>query len=545
MRERSADNGTAELAGDVADSLAALVRALPGQRGHHVGHLIALAKELRRVVCGAGTRSVSPRDRRFDHPAWHSRGLRSRALQAWLSTGAQYERWLDGLNVAEPDRARLRQIGGIADALLAPSNTLLNPQVLERLRETRGASVYQGVWNLAVDLILQQPVAPLCAETAFHVGRDLANTAGEVILREPLFELIQYRPTTDETHVRPLLIVPPPLNRFYLLDLNENTSLVRHALDQGLQVFLISWRNPVKSQAEWGFHHYVHACDQAMESVSKVAGNVPVSLLGVCAGGLLGLLLQGVLNGRDQAERMCAASYLVTPVDARLDTGLLRMLGPAARQRLRTRVWRYGYLPIADLARAFSWQRPAEFVCPQALDRYAMGQDPTPRDILFWSQDCTRLPARLVDDLLDYFERDPFARPGSLVLQECAIDLSTLATPSWHLGAQHDHIVPFANSFPANRVGGEKTYVQSHSGHIQSLVNPSDHPGAWFRAGRVGAGTVHDWLVTNEMQKGSWRTHWSAWLKRYSGSLQTAPSTLGNSTFPPLQPAPGRYVHHS
>lgn len=174
-----------------------------------------------------------------------------------------------------------------------------------------------------------------------------------------------------------------------------------------------------------------------------------------------------------------------------------------------------------------------------------MGRDPTPRTILSWSQDCTRLPARLVEDLLDYFERDPFVRPASLVVQGCAIDLSALTTPSWHMGAQHDHIVPFANSFPAGRLGGDSVFVQSHSGHIQSLVNPSDHAGAWFRAGAVGAGALPHWLAENQMQTGSWRHHWATWLKSHSGPLGRAPSQLGNPTFAPQEPAPGRYVHQS
>lgn len=546
MPESSAPTGSAVLAGDLADSLQAVLRTLPAQRSHHARQLAALAARLLRAACGAGDLSVHPRDSRFEHSAWQSSPWLNGILQAWLGCTAQYQQWLDGLDIPEPDRARLLQLGEMLSATLAPSSTPVNPLILERLRETRGASLCQGARNLATDLMLRRPLAPLCADGAFLVGRDLACSSGQVILREPLFELIQYRPTTAQTHARPLLIVPPPLNRFYLLDLTERTSLVRHALDQGLQVFLISWRNPDANHCEWGFNQYVHACDLAIETASRVAANAPVSLLGVCAGGLLGLLLQGTLHSRGQAARICSASYLVTPIDARLNTGLLRMLGPAARQRLRAKVWRHGFLPAADLARAFSWQRPDQFVWPQALDRYAMGQDPVPRNILAWSQDSTRLPARLVDDLLDYFERDPFARPGNLVLHGHPLDLRAINTPSWHLGAQHDHIVPCANSFPALRLGGDKTFVQSHSGHIQSLVNPLDHPDAWFRAGQVADGDDWaGWLNRHGRQAGSWRLHWSAWIKTHSGNLSEAPAALGSDDFPPLQPAPGRYVHQS
>lgn len=545
MPASSAYNGSADLAGDLADSLHALLLTLPEQRSHHLLHLATLLAQLARAAYGTGDLAIAPRDRRFDHPAWQTSPLLQRVLQAWLACNAQYPQWLAELDIAEPDRARLLQLGEMLSATLAPSNSLANPVILERLHETRGASLCRGVRNLTTDLVLGRPLAPLCSDDAFLVGRDLACTAGQVILREPMFELIQYQPTTTEVHARPLLMVPPPLNRFYLLDLTERSSLVRYALDQGMQVFMLSWRNPEASHREWGFNQYVGACDQALETARKLTAAKAINLMGVCAGGLLALLLQGVLQSRGQGKRISSASYLVTPIDARMNTGLLRMLGPASRQRLRSKLWRHGFLRAADLARAFSWQRPEEFVWPQALDRYALGQAPLPRDVLSWSQDCTRLPARLVEDLLDYFERDPFARAGSLVVRGQPVDLRAVTTPSWHLGARHDHIVPCANSFPGDRLGGCKTFVQSHSGHIQSLVNPRDHPGAWFRAGPVADTQMSEWLEENQPQPDSWRPHWVAWIKSHSGPLKTAPAALGSLHFPPLQPAPGRYVQQS
>ena len=545
MPDRSAHNGPTDAAGDLADSLQALLRTLPDQGSYHLRHLAALACSLKGAALGAREFAVAPRDRRFEHPDWQAHPLMRRALQAWLACGLHYQQWLGELAIAESDRARLLQWGEMLHATFAPSNLPINPDFLDRVRQTRGASLCQGTRNLTTDLVLDRPLAPLCADTAFLVGRDLAATPGQVVLREPLYELIQYRPTTPQVHARPLLMVPPPLNRFYLLDLTEPTSLVRHALDAGFQVFMVSWRNPQAEHQEWGFNRYVGACDQALDSVSQLTGGASVNLLGVCAGGVLALLLQGVLQRRGQAGRICSASYLVTPIDGRLDTGLVRLLGPAARQQLRSKLWRHGYLPAADLARAFSWQRPAEFVWPQALDRYALGRDPQPRNVLAWSQDCTRLPARLVEDLLDFFERDPFARPGSLIVQGQPIDLSAITTPSWHLGARHDHIVPCANSFPARRMGGEVTFVQSHSGHIQSLVNPADHPDAWFRAGPLTHDRLSDWLDHHPVSPGSWRTGWSAWLKPHAGALSAAPSELGNASYPPLEAAPGRYVLQS
>lgn len=545
MPDRSAHDGLTDPAGDLADSLQALLRTLPAQGPCHLRHLAKLACTLTDALRGGTDFCVTPRDRRFNHPAWQTHPLLRRVLQAWLGCDQEYRQWLNELQISEADRARLLQLGDMLSATLAPSNLPTNPDFLDHLRQTRGTSLCQGTRNLATDLTLGRPLAPLCADDAFLVGRDLATTPGQVVLHEPLYELIQYRPTTSQVHAQALLMVPPPLNRFYLLDLTERSSLVRHALDQGMQVFMVSWRNPQAEHHEWGFNRYVAACDEALATVSRLTDGAPVNVLGVCAGGILTLLLQGVLQSRGQANRICSASYLVTPIDARMDTGLVRMLGPAARQQLRSKLWHHGFLPAADIARAFSWQRPHEFVWPQVLERYAMGRDPTPRDVLAWSQDCTRLPARLVEDLLDYFERDPFARPGSLVVQGQPIDLRAITTPSWHLGARHDHIVPCANSFPAQRIGGHKTFVQSHSGHIQSLVNPLDHAGAWYRAGPLVSGRMQDWLECQAPSKGSWRTCWSDWLRQHGGALEAAPTGLGSASFPPLHDAPGRYVLQS
>ena len=536
---------TTALTGDLDDSLLAALRTLPAQPCHHARHSLALGARLLAAWRGEQQHAWLPGDSRFGHPDWQARPCLQRSLQAWLSLCAEGEDWLQGLQVSPADRSRLALLGRQLSAALAPSNTPLNPEFRTRLKETGGRSLFNGLQHLAADLLMERPLAPLSDDHTFQLGRDLACTPGRVVQRQPLFELIQYQPRTPKVHGKPLLIIPPPLNRFYLLDLTPTSSLVRHALEQGLQVFLISWRNPTPEQAEWGFNQYVGACLAALDTSCAIAESKQAMLLAVCAGGVLGLLLQGLLQARNQSQRLSASSYLVTPLDARLQTDMLALAGPAARQRLRRRLWRQGCLQANQLGSSFAWLRPEHFVWPMALQRYGLDQPPPAREVLFWSQDNTRLPARLVEDMLDLFERDPLAAPGHIVVQGAAIDLSGIQTPSWHLGAQRDHIVNWQNSYPGSRLGGDKVFVQSHSGHIQSLINPLDHPGARFRIGPALQVDAEAWLTTSTAHEGSWWPHWSGWLKTHAGRLKAAPAELGNTYFPPLDAAPGRYVYQS
>jgi polyhydroxyalkanoate synthase subunit PhaC len=530
------------ISGDLADSLLTLLKTLPTQPCHHVRHTLAMGIRLLTALRGSSEDiSLAASTHDVGDIGWQQ-PLQRRLLQAWQSWQEGSALWLQNLDLPDADRQRLAWLNRQLSAALAPANSPANPLFLHEFKRSKGRSLKSGLTRLASDLALGQPLAPLIDQDDYLVGRDLATTEGQVVLRDALFELIQYKPRQTQVYQRPLLIIPPPLNRFYLLDLNPQQSLIRHALDQGLQVFLISWRNPQPEHCEWGFAQYVSASERALAATSSITASPQTSLLGVCAGGLLGLLLQGLLQARGQSARLCAASYLVTPIDPRLDTPLVRLCGPATQQRLRNRVWQQGYLSAGQLSASFAWLRPEQFVWPQALARYALNQPQAKRDILYWSQDSTRLPARLVDDLIDLFQRDPLSRAGHLCLMGQPMDLPSCSIPTWHLGARRDHIVPWTNCFPGHRLGGDAHFVQSHSGHIQSLINPPEHPGAILRSGPA-TGDAASWLAASVEHKGSWWPHWSNWLRGHSGALHPGPTNLGGIGHPTLGPAPGRYIH--
>ncbi|WP_178114759.1 PHA/PHB synthase family protein [Pseudomonas saliphila] len=531
---------------DLQRSLSETLRALSGsavsQRCHHAQHSLALLAGLIDALAGKPTGAPIPLDRRFAHPAWQN-PLRRRLVAAWAAWMTSTHDWLDGLDIPAIDKARLKlALRQIQDAL-APSNSPFNPALAEQLRRTHGRCLRKGMTHLAEDIAARRPLPAGHDEVSFLVGRDLATTAGQVVHHTPLLELIQYRPLTSTVHATPLLVIPPPLNRYYLLDMQPDTSLIRYALAQGLQVFMISWRNPNASHAAWGLAHYVKAAAGALDVICAISGNRQASLLGVCSGGVIGLGLQGWLQGQGIVDRVKAASYFGTPVQARQHSELSLLASPVMRQRLRNLAWRQGCLDHRQLAAGFAWLRPGQLVWPH-FQRYLLAQPGQPDPLTFWSRDSTRLPAQMVHDLLDLLERDALNTPGALVLDGISIELGKLRTPSWHLGAKRDHIVPWHNAYPGNSLGGDKTFTLSHGGHIQSLVNPPDHPSAWYQSATAEtAMTIEQWQVAGERHAGSWWPAWCNWLKRHSGDLRSAPAMLGNARHPAQYPAPGRYVH--
>jgi len=528
----------------LSDTALALASTLLTQPCHHARQARQLLSGLAKVLTADEHSSPWQQDGRFSHPGWRG-PLRRRLLDAWAHCTQQGHTWADGLQLGDTDRARLHWLLHQLDEASSPANSPICPRFTERLVETRGRSLQQGLRLLARDIALKRPLPTQSPDDTLLVGRDMACTPGDVVYREPLFELIQYRPTTARVSGRPLLVIPPPLNRFYLLDMTPTSSLVRHALDQGLQVFMVSWRNPNPSHFEWGMQAYSGAAATALAVSLEITGSDKATLLGVCAGGLIGLLLQGLLQARGQGGRIAASSYLVTPVDAQLHSDPLLIAGPEVRRALRNRVWQQGCLGPRQLAAGFAWLLPRQLVWAPLLKRYTLGEESAPHPVRVWNQDSTRLPAQLVDDLLRLFEEDWFGGSRPLDFDGVRIDLTGIESPSWHLGAATDHIVPWTKSYPGARLGGDRTFVLSSGGHIQGLLNHPGLPRAWYQAAPAATTDPQHWASGAPRQRGSWWPHWSNWVVGHSGPPVSAPASTGNADYPALYPAPGRYVHQS
>lgn len=541
MRARPQGQALAgSLNADLSQSLLALLRSALAQPQHHQIYFLSVVRLSLLALRGKLDSSALLADKRFQHPGWKN-PLPQRLLQLWHAWQQPLQQWLDGLEISDAERANLRWLLAQLSAASAPSNSLFNPEIMAATRRCRGANLRRGALNLLTDRLTRRPLAMPAPGCDYRVGHELAQSRGSVIERQPGYELIHYDPLTAEQHCRPLLIIPPPINRFYLLDLTPETSLVQHALSQGIAVYLISWRNPNPSHCNWGLGHYLRCCQQALSLVLNASASPQATLLGACSGGILASLLAGWLQARNEADCVSALSLLVTPLDTRLQTDLHRMAGSTTRQQIRRQVWRQGYLDERGLGSLFTWMKPEQLLWAPAIERYALGQELTASPVSTWSHDNTRLPAQLVEDLLDLLERDPLDQPGSLQINGEKIACHELTLPSWHLAAEHDHIVPWRNAFPAQRLGGDCVFSVCRGGHIQGLLCPPEQARAGYRSAAANpASTVLHWQNTASEIDGSWWPAWTHWLKARSGALQAAVQPTANDS---LGPAPGHYVH--
>lgn len=528
-------------------SVAEGVVALLGSGGPAVAEAVRLAGELARIAAGSSELAPGPRDKRFADPTWSDNPAYRRLCQAYLALVAALDRLVaeveaSGAHWRTVEQARLAR--AVLGSTLAPTNTLLtNPAALKRLLETGGASALRGARNWLADLWHNGGMPAQVDRDAFRLGRDLALTPGAVVQRDEVAELIQYTPTTAKVRRRPLLIVPPPIGRFYFLDLRPGRSFVEYALSRGHQVFMLSWRNPGPEQRDWGVDTYAGRIVRGLEAARSICRSDDVDMLGFCAGGILQTTVLNHLAHTGQAEKVRTASLAVTLLD--FDTpapvGALRApgaLGLAARKSELD-----GVLSAKSLGAVFSWMRPDDLVYGYVVNNYLMGENPPAFDILAWNADGTNLPARLHHEFLRVFEGNLLAKPDALTVLDSPVDLRRIRTPMFVTGARTDHLTPWKGTYRTTQlVGGECTYALSNSGHVASLVNPPGNPKADFRIAPAG-GDPDAWEAAAPERPGSWWEGWAEWVDARSPcARRAAPAKPGDRAHPPLGDAPGRYV---
>jgi len=379
---------------------------------------------------------------------------------------------------------------------------------------------------------------------AFAVGETLAITKGAVVAQNSVFELIQYAPQTAKVRRVPLLIVPPVINKFYVLDLAPGRSMIEYLVAQGQQVFLISWRNPLARHRDWDFDTYGAAIVEAMDAVDKIAGTDTVQLLGICSGGTLAAMTAAHLTDIGEADRMAGFSLAVTVLDqSRAGFALAMMSDRAAQAAIRVSA-RKGYLDGRALAEMFAWLRPTDLVWRYWVNNYVQGRPPAAFDVLFWNADATRMAAALHRDFVLMGLSNSLVTPGAVSMLGSPVDLSKVTVDAYVVGGVTDHICPWQATYRSARLLGSKDnrYVLSTSGHIQALVNPPGNPKASYRAGAADPEDPDQWLESAQKFSDSWWVDFIGWLAERSGPEVDAPKTLGGEGFPPLGPAPGGYV---
>lgn len=504
-----------------------------------------LAAELGQVVLGRSERAPSTRDRRFSDEAWRTNPVLRRIVQGYLAGADTARAALSDADLDWRDRARLELALDNVVAALAPSNhPLANPTGWKAFIDTGGGSTLAGLRNLIGDLAAAPRVPAMVRPDAFEVGRDLAVTPGAVVLRTEAFELIQYTPQSPTVRTRPLVIVPPVINRYYIADLAPGRSLVEYLVQGGQQVFLVSWRNPDVRHRDWGFDSYGQAILDAVDAARAITGADAAIVQGFCSGGTLQSMLLGALARRGSLSERVAAFGLAVCVLDQAQAGVAGALldertAQAAAAVSRTR----GYLDGRRLAEVFAWLRPDDLIWSYWVNNYLQGREPTPFDILFWNADTTRMTAGLHRDFLDLGLRNPLVRPGDARMLGAPVDLSAVAVDGYVVAGVGDHISPWQNCYRSAQLFGARTrFVLSTSGHIAAIVNPPTNRKASYQATDDLQAGADEWAQTSETTSGSWWPDFLAWLAARSGPERAAPTELGGVEFPPLAAAPGTYV---
>ncbi|WP_419737079.1 class II poly(R)-hydroxyalkanoic acid synthase [Pseudomonas sp. COR18] len=510
---------------------------------HTARHVLALGNQLGKVLLGETPHQPSPRDSRFTDPAWSLNPFYRRGLQAYLAWQTQVRHWIDESRMSDDERARAHFIFTLFNDAVAPSNTLLNPLAVKELFNSGGNSLVRGISHLVNDMLHNNGLPSQVTKHAFEVGKTVATTQGAVVFRNELLELIQYRPMSEKQYARPLLIVPPQINKYYIFDLSPTNSFVQYALKNSLQVFIISWRNPDVRHREWGLSSYVEAVEQAMNVCRSVTASREVNLVGACAGGLTIAALQGYLLSKRQLRRVASATYLVSLLDSRLDSPATLFVDEQTLEAAKRRSYQQGVLDGRDMAKVFAWMRPNDLIWNYWINNYLLGKEPPAFDILYWNNDHTRLPAALHGDLLDFFKHNPLSHPGGLEVCGTPIDLQKVTVDSFHVAGINDHITPWDAVYRSTLLlGGDRRFVLSNSGHIQSILNPPGNPKSTYIENLKLSSDPRAWYYDGRQVQGSWWPQWLEWLQSHSGALKETRLTLGDARYPTMEAAPGTYV---
>jgi polyhydroxyalkanoate synthase len=520
-----------------------VVRALE-EPGLVVRQQAAFAAEVTRIVSGRSSLEPDGGDKRFQDPTWRENPLYRATMQTYLAWRQGVHDLVEGAGLGPKNAERARFAASLLTEALAPTNFLLgNPAAIKRALETGGGSLLRGLGNLLDDVGHNGGMPSQVDRSAFEVGRNLAASSGAVVFRNEVLEVIQYAPAGEHVYSRPLLLVPPQINKYYIIDLSPGKSLVEYAVERGIQFFAVSWRNPTPSERDWGMETYLEALSEAIDAVREITGSEQVNTLAACAGGITLMLLLSHLAAEGDG-RVNSVTLLVTLLDTETEgvLGLFASDETIALAKLASRT--KGVLRGDAMGRIFAWLRPNDLVWNYWVNNYLLGNDPPAFDILFWNNDTTRLPARLHGEFLDLFLLNPFRNPGALELFGRPVDVAKVRCDAYVVAGSADHITPWKTCYATTQLlEGKREFVLSSSGHIQSIINPPGNPKARFFTNARLPADPDRWLAGAKAQAGSWWDHWSAWLVARSGERVSAPAALGSTNHWPLAAAPGTYVH--
>ena len=505
----------------------------------------ALGRELGTIAAGRSEIAPAKGDKRFADPAWEDNPVLKRTMQAYLAANGTVDQLFSDARLDWRDAEQMRFVLDFVTEGLAPSNIpFVNPLGYKAAIDTGGMSMVRGLRHFVTDMRKAPRVPSMVEPDAFTVGETVAATVGSVVFRNEVFELIQYTPQTETVWTVPLLMVPPVINKFYVLDISPGRSMVEYFLRQGHQVFTISWRNPTAQQRDWDFDTYGQAVLDALEAVQTITDADRVHVQASCSGGILAAMTAAHLTAIGEGERLAGLTLMVTVLDQYHAGVAAAAIDEETADIAIAKSARQGYLDGRSLAEVFAWLRPTDLVWRYWVNNYIEGKSPSAFDVLFWNADTTRMAAALHRDMVQMGLHNALATPGAINMLGTPVDLSALTVDTYVVAGISDHISPWPACYRSARLlsGTDLRFVLSSSGHIAALVNPPGNHKASYHFGAVDESDPTAWLEHAEKERDSWWPDFTAWLGERSGTKKQAPSSLGGTGLPAIEPAPGSYV---
>lgn len=540
--------------GDVWKSLSALnvpVDALGQLQTQYVQQAATLWNDTLERLGHREAAATPLADRRFAGEAWSGNPGAAFTAQMYLLNARTLMQLADAVQGDEKTRARVRFVVQQWIDATCPANYLaLNPEAQRRALETGGESIAQGLQHLLKDI--GQGHLSQTDESVFEVGRNVATSEGAVVFENELFQLLEYKPLTAKVHERPMLFVPPCINKYYILDLQPDNSLIRYTVEQGHRTFVVSWRNPDESLAAKTWDDYIEqAVIRAISVVQEISGAETINTLGFCVGGTLLATALAVLAAR--GEQPAESVTLLTSFLDFSNTGVLDVFVDEASVQMREMTIGAdaptgpALLKGQELATTFSFLRPNDLVWNYVVGNYLKGESPPPFDLLYWNSDSTNLPGPWYCWYLrnTYLENN-LKVPRKLTVCGEKVDLTRIEAPAYVYASREDHIVPWDAAYLNTQVlKGKCRFVLGASGHIAGVINPPAKKKRSHWTSKPNAAlpkTGAEWFANAQEHAGSWWPDWTAWLQRHAGKEIAAPKTLGSRRYKPIEPAPGRYV---
>ena len=545
-RSLTGEGTTQQVMSGFADAYRAWLEAMSAKpetmldlQGRYMQEQLRLWMNAMQPAAGEGEASA---DKRFSAPEWNELPVFRYFRDSYLLTSKMMMEAVEEANLDEKTKQRMRFFMRQYLDAAAPSNYLMtNPEALKAAMESGGETLQEGMKNLLADM--EKGRISMTDESAFEVGRNIAVTQGAVVWQDPLIQLIQYAPTTARVHERPLVMVPPCINKYYLMDLQPENSLVRYGIEQGHTVFMVSWRNVKERQAKVTWDEYIASLIAALEETKRITKSPKINALGFCIGGtLLGAAL-AVLEKR--GRNPAVSLTLLTALLEFTEVGEIRVyidenfVGKREKQ-----LEKGGIVPGGELAGAFSSLRANDLVWSYVVNNYLKGKQPPAFDLLYWNSDATNLPGPMYAYYLrNTYQDNKLCQPDALTMLDTPVSLKRLKLPAFVFAAREDHIVPWKGAYAsAGCLGGPVVFVLGASGHIAGTINPAskNKRSYWMNAKRPA--DAEKWFVGAKELPGSWWPEWSRWLRAHAGKLVPARKTLGDGKKKPIEPAPGRYA---